>query len=264
MDEALIGDLLLAVVGLDRVLGDEPVKITQAMREGAQRLPAKMIRELRRFLLADSFDRFVPPAPINYKRVLDRLLAPPDDAARIEQLAQLADPLEQMQLNVAANRALVVLRPLVPVLARQTITGPRHETPSDVAVARLRRALAIVADPAAVLAAMNAGTLLREEAGLLEAVFPKLYDALKGALPGLLTQIVSERPRFELVSRRDRLLRVLLGGPTMDPALAKRLHEPFDQAAKGGGGGGPSPRPGPSAPDVAKQTETQVQRVSSA
>jgi hypothetical protein len=259
--DTLPGELLLAVVGLDSVIGDEPVKITQAMREEAMGLPRKLLRELRRFLTADSFDRFPAPQPLPYRKVADRLGRPPgdvEDAARIDQLSRMEHPDEQVALNLAAERALAVLRPLVPRLTRQTVTGPKLEMPPDFALAKLRRALAIVADPVQTVTNMCCGTLLREEQQTMAAVYPALYTGAADAVPALLTAIVAERPTFELPWRRDRLLKIFLGGPTMDPALAARLHQPFEPKQ----GHPPAPPPGAPAPDIAKAVITPVDRIS--
>lgn len=255
---AILGEALLAVVGLDTVLTGGPVKITQAMRHEAAQLPKKLRAAMRTFLGGpDSFERFKLPPKIDYKAVVARLLAPPDDEARIETLSGTENAAEQMALHDATERALVVLRPFVPIYNRPTATGPKPEPPPDTALARVRRALAVVHDPLLIFANMESNTLLREEMQVFGGVYPLLYQDVAESVPAALTSLVAQKTSFELPWRRDRLLRIFLGAETITPELAARLHLSFvqdkakQQQAPSGG----------AAPDLAKQTETPATRV---
>lgn len=255
---AVLGEALLAVVGLDNVLSGEPIKITQAMRHDAGQLPGKLRKAMRAFLGGpDSFARFRLPEPISYKAALSRLLTPPTDEQRIEQLATVESGDEQLALHMAAERALVILRPFVPVYYRETATGPKPETPPDTSVARLRRALTLVNDPARVLENMEAGTLLREEREVMAGVYPLLYQDIVESVPLSLSALVAEKASYELPWRRDRLLRIFLGAETITPELAARLHLSFQQDKAAHQQGAPRT----AAPNLAEQTETQATRV---
>ena len=255
---ALLGEALLAVVGLDKVLSGDPIRVTQEMRREAAALPGRMRKEMRAFLAGpDSFEQFRLPEPVSYKQALARLVAPPDDERRIQQLAAMGSGDEMLALHEAADRALAVLRPYVPIYYRQTATGPKTETPPDTAVARLRRALTVVNDPMRVLANMQAGTLLREEQQVLAGVYPLTYQDTAESVPVSLSALVAEKASFELPWRRDRLLRIFLGAETVTPELAARLHLSFVQDRQRS----QAPATG-KAPDIAKATQTTTERVS--
>jgi len=257
---AVLGEALLAVVGLDTVLAGGPVRITQAMRQEAAQLPKKLRAAMKAFLGGpDSFEKFKLPPKIDYKASIASLLAPPDDEARIETLSGTDNAAEQMALHDATERALVVLRPFVPIYNRPTATGPKPEPPPDTALARLRRALAVVHDPQLIFANMESGTLLREEMQVLGGVYPLLYQDVAESVPGALASLVAQKTSFELPWRRDRLLRIFLGAETITPELAARLHLSFQQdKAKQQ----QAPAAG-AAPDIAKATETSATRVAS-
>jgi len=255
---AVLGEALLAVVGIGKVLSGETIKITQAMRHEAASLPKRLRAEMRSFLAGpDSFAKFRLPEAVSYKEALSRILTPPDDETRINQLAGMESSDGQLAIHQAAERALLILKPFVPIYYRETATGPKAEPPPDTTVARLRRALAIVNDPMRILENMQAGTLLREERGVMAAVYPILYQDVVESVPIALTALVADKQSFELPWRRDRLLRIFLGAETITPELAARLHLSFaqDKARQQS-----SPSGGP-APDVAKQTETSTTRV---
>jgi len=255
---AVLGEALLAVVGLDEVLATGPTKITQEMRRDAAALPKRLRAAMKKFLGGpDSFEPFKLPTPVKFKETMSRLLAPPDDEARIETLSGIEDGAEQLALHQATERALLVLRPFVPIYNRKTATGPKVEPPPDTALARLRRALTIVHDPMRVIDNMESGTLLREEQAVMAGCYPLLYQDVAESVPASLTELVAHKASFELPWRRDRLLRIFLGAETVTPELAARLHLSFQQdkqrQAEAPAGG--------KAPDIAKQTETATTRV---
>lgn len=250
------GEALLAAVGLDAFLGSERRRLTVELREEAARLPGRIKRALRAFLLATEFERFRAAERVSYKEILGLFTAPMDPAQRMAQLEALQADEDTVALSLAADRALAALQPLLPRRTREAITGPKAETPADFQLARFRRAHAIVDDPMRLFDSMAAGTLLREEVRIFQQVYPSLYDQAARDIPVLLASILAERPRFEVPGRRDRLLRIFLQAETMDKALAKRLQVPFEK---------PSPEAAPpptKAPDVASQSETQIQRIS--
>lgn len=251
------GETLLAAVGLDAFLGDERRRLTQELREEAGRIPGRIRRALRAFLVAQDFERFRSAEKISYREILELFTAPQDPARRMAQLDALQADEDTVALSLAADRALAALQPLLPRRTREAITGPKAETPADFQLARFRRAHAIVDDPMRLFDNMQAGTLLREEVRIFQQVYPSLYDQAAKDIPLILASILTERPRFELPARRDRLLRIFLQAETMDKALARRLQVPFEKPAPD------SAPPQAKAPDVASQSETPVQRIAS-
>lgn len=247
------GESLLAVVGLDKLLSGERIRIGQGTREEALQLPVRISRELRAFLSATGFARMPALTMPGYRSVLRQVLAEPDPAARAQQFA-LDDHHDAATLTVALDQALAVLRPMVPRNVRDTGVTARLEAPPDFALARYARAHAVIADVMTLFGHLLAGTLLREEVRAFVGAYPSLYQQAVESVPRLLASIAAEKPRFELDGRRDRLLKVFLGAQTFDPALAARLRIPYSATSENAGGG---PKP----PDVAKTAQPTTDRV---
>jgi hypothetical protein len=250
MPANVLGEALLAAIGVDALLSPEPLRVTAETRREAGKLGATIRKDLRRFLTAAEFDRDRPLPAFKYREALELLTEQLDASHIAEKLGALKDEAEKMALDVAAGAALAYLRQLLPRRARQTSTGPQTVDPNMADLSAFRRAHAVVNRPLLVLEDLNEGALASDQMDAIAAVYPSIYDVIRQEVFLALADIKAKRPRFELSTKKDKQLQVLLQTRTWNAELARDMQKAFaevEAAAQSGGGGAPS---GPSPMDT--------------
>lgn len=235
------GELLLGAIGINAALRRGALKVTAKHREDALALPMRIRREVRRFLAATDWDDEKKPLPdFDYKTALEHLSEPMDEVRVEENLSGFEDTDEKLAFAAAYGKAIEYLQTVLPKRSRNTALGPKPYQPSDMELSRFRRALCVIEDPMLVLDDLTEGTLARDEITALAAVYPFLYDTVKGAVQEALVDLRAKRgDKFELPDDRDKMLQVLLQTRTFSPELAaemQRAYEATRDEAKTGGG----------------------------
>jgi len=223
------GEALLAVLGLDPLLGEGRLRLTVEKRRQAMGLRATIRKEVRRFIRAADFDDERPLPEFDYRKALERLTEEaPEQLA--DRLAGFEDPEEALAFVAAASRAMTYLRNVLRPRSRVTMTGPKPVPPSDFEVSRFRRALALVNDPLLVLEDLNEGTLARGQVRTLAEVFPGIYSVIKDEMRLALTDVIAERPRYEIPRQKARMLAILTETREWSRELAAMLQANFGKA----------------------------------
>lgn len=241
------GEALLAAIGIEQfLLGEGRARVTQEHRAQAARLQrfvgpdgkvissAPAIRsEVRRFLTGDTFDKERPLPDFRMRDAL-RVLAEPDDPAVLETKLpdpDPDDPDEAADLAVAVRVAVDYLRSLLPRHERKTRMGSVAMEPSAAVMGVFRRAWGVANRPMIVLEDLNEGTLARDQARAIEAMFPSIYATIWAELADAGVDIKAKRPSFELTHKRSKQLSVLLLDATaIDKPLAQALQRHFSEA----------------------------------
>lgn len=239
------GEALLAAIGLEPFLGDDPVRITQAHRADAAKMqrfadpqglviaPAPAVRsELREFLTAEEWAREKTLPEFKYRRALEVLTEPPETlTARIPGLIQTQDDEEKAALVLAVTAALDYLRTLLPRHSRQTPTGPVQLDPNAAILGIFRRSWGVANRPMVVLEDLNEGVLARDQVRALQTMFPTLYTAIKDEIIEVMADHKAKHPKFELPHKRSKQLSVLLlDAGVIDKSLAQVMQKNFAEA----------------------------------
>lgn len=234
------GEALLAAVGFDALLNPGRLRITAAHRDHAARWASgALIRgDVRQFLTSDEFDKPKPLPRFDYMETLEQL-SEGVDVQQLQEKFEGNDSDETMALVMAASAAVEYLSGIIPKRSRVTIMGPKPTAPSDADVARFRRAHATVQRPALLFEDLNEGALASDQVRAFAAVYPSLYELTKTAVFEALVDIKAKRPKFEVSSKRDRQLQVLMQTRTVTPQLLKSLQQAFEVADQGEGGAPP-------------------------
>ena len=220
----LWAETLLAVVGMRRALGREPLKLLVRDREAALALPRKIVAAFRSFFADDSQPR---PRPLrdgyDWPWIRDRLTEQPELADVEGNVQGFDDPGEAAEFAALVERVRTTLAAAAPLRGRQTTTGVTPTDPSDMDAARFRRMWHVADDPTVVLDDLQSGILTRGQVRSLGAVYPALAAYVRAAaLAGLATRL-SGAPRFQVPWRRDLALRALLGVVAWTPGVAAEL-----------------------------------------
>lgn len=225
------GQFLLATIGLADVLDGSPRAPTQRDLRRARVTARKARRELRRFVAAEGFDKPKKRAPFNYDRTLETL-TDVSDAARMDQVygafGASADQEAVYGFVHAVVRVVEHLRAKMPVRVRQSLVGFRNDRPSDTEVGRWGDLYAVATDPWGVVDDLLAGRLSLRKVEALEAMYPAFYEALKDAVFLAVSDHKARHHSWQGPTySKDLQLRILLGLPPMDSALAAKLQAVF-------------------------------------
>lgn len=248
----------MAVIGVDQLLDTGRIRLTQDMRARAERIPAVVGDELRRFLAASEPEKDRPMAAFQYRKALEQITTI-DVQARLAALAEALDDSEHGVLLVA-GRILQTLKEALPTRSRQTVAGPVSMTPSDFILYRFRVVYAVANDPMDALRDMRENILSRGTARALRVMYPTIYEeAVKASLMAL-ARLKGDRPSLEVGRTKTIMLEALWLSRSYTPELAREMQKAFE--TKGGqeeGGPGPRKSLGGQANDL--EGQTAVQRV---
>lgn len=218
---------LFAVLGAQAVIEPGRVRITQDMRHKAQRIPARIRTEIRRFLTRSKLEGERPLPAFKYKEALERLTSL-DPEERITDVASAFDEHDEAAgVIVVAARAIKYLQDILPKRTRVTVTGPASVQPNDLVLYRFRRAYAVACDPMELFEDMNEGNLARDQVRTLQVLFPSIYDEAERVLFEELAELKAKRPRLELPRDKVRMIENLWLSRSWTPELARTMQEAF-------------------------------------
>lgn len=240
MDQ-LAAESLVAAIGMDRILRPGPLKVGAGDRQNAAELSARIARLVRGVVFDSQPAGHVPPPPLDWQEVRERLELDPTPAQLAENLAALDGDDEALPVADAIGRAWAYLRARAPLRVRDGATGPRPAEPADADLLAYRRTYAAVSDPLTVYRDLRAHTITRGQVDALRTVYPAIYAESRAAVAAALADYAARAPRSELAGRKSQALGILLGAPTTRPTLAQALQEALradegkDQGPKQGG-----------------------------
>lgn len=231
----LMGECLLAVVGLRDFLERSHRRVLVGDHAAAARLPEAIGRQLRAFVEgeAPSREERRPAASMDYAKVIEQLATPiePEDVENL--IGAHRDPEDALELFVPLTRAIAFLNGAAPRRVKPALTGPENIRPSDQEVSKFERVFAVVDDPMVILARLRTGPLLADEVAAVSSVYPALYGEMAQRAQVAIADAMTARASFKLPRERERALRTLLPdlGPA-SPGLVRDMQQSFADSAK--------------------------------
>lgn len=228
----LLGESLLAILGIRPFLERQHPRVTLALHRQAMRLPMDMRREVRAYLDDEKPDGRVGKGKRDafpYLQILDQLSRPvePNDLENMIDAHQ--EPTDALDVVIPLVRALAFLSGAAPRRSKQTLTGVDMLPPSDQDVERFRRKFVVVNNPMTILARLRAGQLLTDEVVSLVSCYPALYQALDDVIGEELGAWKARHPKADLPIAKERQLSLLLQTSTADPGLTRDMQATFDE-----------------------------------
>jgi hypothetical protein len=231
----LMGESLLAVVGLHDFLGRSHRRVLVGDHAAAARLPEAIGRQLRAFVdgAAPGREERRPAERMDYAKVIEQLATPiePEDVENL--IGAHRDPEDALELFVPLTRAIAFLNGAAPRRVKPALTGPENIRPSDQEVSKFERVFAVVDDPMAILARLRTGPVLADEVAAVRSVYPAIYGEIAMRAQAAIADAMTARASFKLPRERDRALRTLLPdlGPA-SPGLLRDMQQTFANSAK--------------------------------
>lgn len=219
---------LLAVMDVEAILDPErKIRLTQEMREQADRVPDKIASQIRRFLVASEPEKAGPMAEFHYATAM-RLLTEFDPEQRITALEmRIQDGEAGEGVVVAAGRAIKYLKDILPSKARLLVTGPEPVQPNDLVKYRFRRAWAVVEAPLGLFEALQEGAMSRDQVRTFKFVYPALYERAEETVVLELARLKGDRPNVQLDRWKVRQVENLLLTRSWTPELTRVMQEAF-------------------------------------
>jgi hypothetical protein len=231
----LMGESLLAVIGLDDFLAREHRRVLVGDHAAAARLPEAIGKQLRAFVEGEAPSREdSKPAPrVDFMKVIDQLATPIEPADIEALIGAHRNPEDALELFVPLTRAVAFLNGAAPRRVKPALTGPEVLRPSDQEVSKFERVFAVVHDPTLILRRLRAGPLLADEVAAVQAVYPALYGEMAMRAQTAIADAMTARASFRMPRERERALRTLLPdlGP-QSPGLVRDMQQSFADSAK--------------------------------
>lgn len=254
-----VGECLLWVIGVERALAPEPLKMTKAVYGTAAKVPKLIHNSLRAFVSEEPLPQSAKPAsrPFSYKKARDLLLDPPSTRTAAGNVMDI-DEREQLAFTTALARANQYLTNILPIRKRITATGETEIEPSPFETAKFSWSWISASDPTTILADLARGVLTHIQSRAFLGCFPTLYRVAERATFEALQNAKVAKKSFALPPLKERQLLVLFDKPVWSMALVNRLRQAFEQPIEAS----PGPPAGGSSPDMgAAKEQTRTQRI---
>jgi hypothetical protein len=237
---ALDGECLLAVIGVDNVLNGKATLHKYQLQEAAA-LPRKIRQIMLRFLATDDVDPAKDYPEYDYAE-LGKMLAhgqTPEQAASLQ--AAVPDPELAQELGVHANSIQTWGNSVFPRETRETIRGPVQEDPAPSTWSDFCRIWQVAVDPMTVMRDLAEGCLSEEQVTVAIQHWPALYAEMRQAsVEGLASS------KREVTERKTAQLHILRQETAFDAELAAAVQASYAQSMQGQA----PPKPGISADDT--------------
>lgn len=272
MDEApaISPEALLAATGIERILSGDIGKVTIADKHHAEMLPREIRRACAAFAAEDGGpQKFERLKKFDYGQALDQITAAIDDNAapgsppsvKPELLEQIADSFRPDEHDLAGGYILNVQRvipylfTILPIRTEQLLMRKVNYDPSDTEIARFRRAYDIANGPMVICQDMNNGSLVGDQVGHLEKIYPRFWASLKTQLGTAMADALTRKKSWKLPWRKERIVQTIYGTDIFSPELAKSLQASFIDTGKTNDG----PPPAKSTSKIATMVQPQTQ-----
>jgi len=224
--EQLRAELLLTSVGLSPILEAKP-KYTAGAVNKADRFLPRTRADLLRFMSGDK-DKVEQVPAFKYDDVR-KLLDESDPVQQVDALkAAFPDDVEG-DVTALTTKVVEQLRAMLPRRIEKSSVRVHVTSPGPISLNRFRRGWDVANDPEIVLRNLLQGTLTSDEVQSLEALYPNLAESING--PGglvddcIATMKQRRGEKWDLNEADDRMLKILLGQPRLNVALAKDLEQ---------------------------------------
>jgi hypothetical protein len=228
--DPLLAEMTLARLGLQPLLGGKPRRLGRR----APDIGREMQRLIDGFLASSKRAPLSPDPPFDFDEVSK--LIDGSSADRASEALRAAVPDQDMfdAIEQAATKMVETLHSELPQTTREDIYGTVIEPGSDLDVARFARAWSVANDPLIALRDLAEGSLTTDMVQALAMFWPSLYQMAQAYVREALADMRAKRPGpppWELEPRRDRLLRLFMGVPYVDPEIAADYQALFAQGA---------------------------------
>ncbi len=214
-------EAILAAIGVGPILRGKPT-FGQGQREDAIALPRRIRKDLLRYM--GGGDEKVSKLPeFEYDKARDLLDADDDtDAERTHALYQLLPPDLADEVEADAQRIIAGLQQTLPRREWQTVAKVHSAPPEPFALGRFRRMWDLAMDPRRLMTLLLEDQVIPDDIQAFAVFWPELYAMVQAiADEGLATMKARRGDSWDLRSGHDRGLKVILGLPTVDAAVAQ-------------------------------------------
>jgi len=242
------GSALLAVVGLERILG-KALRLSAGDIKRAGGLAQTIAKRCAAFLDADKFLTVKLNMPSQSFAELRDLVVGMSEDQLATQVAAIADEDLKTSFAASVHVALGVLQQRVP----KTPARYRDERPSEFHAAGFLRAWRTISDPLTVIGDLEMGCLSVDQVRTVQTVYPVLYTLMTNAM---LAAVIdkSTDPAYITPYPKLKQIAVLLQQPLVGEDLAGLLSKAFDHADAD------KPEPDGQVPDVGSASATSLQK----
>lgn len=255
---SLKAELLLAAIGMRRVLEPGPLKILVRDQEEAAALQRRIESFWRGFFASDDLERADPlPEGFSWPFLREALAEDATDLATEDNVQGFSELEDGALFGALTLRLRELLRREAPIRTRQVGTGLEPVEPSDHDLARFRRVWHVVDDPMRVLKDTASGIVSAKQVATLREAYPALAEAMTDVAFRALAARVADSASYRIPWHKDVPMRRFLGSWRWSPALVVRLQDAL-QKAKAQPEATAMPRPLPMRPEA---LATPVERV---
>lgn len=207
-DVSLPAEAILAVTGIfhDETLGP---------RDGHQAalLPGEWRTSVKAFFEQSKPRKFkLYPRP-PHEATLDKLVAGIDKDRDERLTARLASEEVANDYRLTLSNAIEYVRARWPALRMDTFAKPRLVSPGWATMAEAYAVLAVIDRPGRLVDEMLMGTLLAEQVDAVKAVYPNLFEMLRGMIEERRQLSLARSQSWTIPWRLERVLRILAGLP---------------------------------------------------
>lgn len=218
------GEALLAATGVRGVITKTLGKVTQAQRQEAAGIDARIKLLASKLVLGtlEAGDE-QPGDPFDYDGMLHDFSEAPD----ADQLAKMVagfpveDEDDASAFQACAGRAWRYLLGRYPVSIQRKLVGAVNMPPSSLALTAFEFELLIVDKPLAVFQLVDTGALLAPQVKALVACYPTLHASVLEAIADRVETEAAEHPDYE--APFALALSTLSGAPYLDPIVTRGL-----------------------------------------
>lgn len=178
-----IGELLLASIGISRVIADDMPKITASRLAEAIDLEKKIPR-LASSLVSRELEHTPMERPHSYKELLAKFddLATSVDVGALTRAFPIEYTDESVRFAVAVQHALKDLQAIFPRQSYVTLMGPKTLVPPTTQQTDFYFVFDVVNDPLRVFPLMSVGGLLPRQRDGVRLVYPGIASAIDAAI----------------------------------------------------------------------------------
>lgn len=247
------GTALLAIIGLERVLGRRTFRIGAGDLDKAAGLSRVLVRRFKGLLGEEGFK----PIHLNltdktFFELRDLVVDGFGEARLAETLTAIADEDFKLVFGTAVNTALDYLKTRIPASPVRT----KQTNPSEFLVAGFMRAWRTISNPMTVVDDLEMGCLSSDQIRILKTVYPGLYELFANTLMAVVVE-KSANPNYEIEYKKLKQISVLLQQSLVPESLQGILAQSFTASDKPESAGKSSSV----APDLSRQVQTQSQKL---